>query len=354
MNTGTNFLSPMIPFETPPPNSPMAPSYHDNGTDPVNDIHSKQLLSYPGAVNGGLLVDGGNARSDLAFALDNIFNHPNLGPFIGKQLIQRLVTSNPTPGYVQRVASVFNDDGSAQHVRGNLGAVVKAILLDPEAHYGQWQNPETYGKLREPLLSLTHLWRAMGALHVCGQNVGNNLYDNPYRYTGYTTAGATSGSQFGGLDQAPLDAPTVFNWFKPGFIPAGEMTARGLLGPEFQLNNDSLIANTSNTFAGFYISFDIASPCVSSDVPFGNVKINHAADLALAGSANGGAADPADRLIDAYSKRFMSGQMSPFMRQTLLTYLNSIDSAWGADWKTQRINRALYLIFTSPEYMIQK
>jgi hypothetical protein len=83
-------------------------------------------------------------------------------------------------------------------------------------------------------------------------------------------------------------------------------------------------------------------------------KINRAQDAALAGSANGGPSDPATRLVDAYNLRFMSGQMSPFMRQVLLNTLNPIGIADGADWRAQRISRALLLILTSPEYMIQK
>src|SRR5581483_6384751 len=169
MNTGANFLTPMVAYDVAGQPRAGSPSYHDNGTDAVNDIPNKQLLSYPGVASNGIVPNNGTAASDLKFALDNIFNHPNVGPYIGKQLIQRLVTSNPSPAYVQRVANVFNNDGTG--TRGNLKAVVQAILLDPEARYGQWQSPDTYGKLREPLLALTHLWRGMGAQHVCGQNI---------------------------------------------------------------------------------------------------------------------------------------------------------------------------------------
>jgi uncharacterized protein (DUF1800 family) len=361
---GANFLRPMVAYESAPPNSPNAPSYHDNGTDPINDIANKQLLSYPGAANGGLLANGGTAASDLRFALDNIFHHPNVGPFICKQLIQRLVTSNPSPAYVARVATVFNNDGTG--TRGNLKAVVQAILLDPEARYGQWRNPDTFGKLREPLLTVTHYWRAMGAQHKCGQtnpangnNAAINYANQPYRYAGYGTAWNTNGTQYGGVAQASLDAFTVFNFFKPSFAPSGEIASRGLVAPEFQLQTDSIIANSNNTFAYWmlYNGQDLDEICDPNDI-FGDVKVPHARDVALAGSGNGGPADPADRLVDAYNKRFLSGQMSPFMRKTLLDVLNPIDSSWaypqGSDWRLQRIDRALYLIFTSPEYMIQK
>lgn len=328
-------------------------AFHDNGTH-ADDLHNKQLLAYTGAQNNGVLADGGTPANDLKFALDNIYNHPNVGPFISKQLIQRLVTSNPTPAYVQRVATVFNNNLTSAT---QLQEVVKAILLDPEARSGQWQAQATYGKLREPLLALTHFWRAMDARHTCGLSVPAAHYANqPYRYAGYSTAWNTDDSQYGsGVAQAPVNAPSVFNFFKPSYLPPGEMTTTSLRGPEFQLQTDSVIANTANGVNTRAYYFDVNTPCAPDD-DTGEVKVNHSRDLALAGSANGGPADPATRLVDAYNVRFMSGQMSPFMRQTLLAYLNPIDSTWGdaADWRLWRIQAALYLIFTSPEYMIQK
>jgi len=367
-DASANFLTPMVAYETRPPNETSTTynyNYHDNGTH-ADDIHNKQLLSYTGAVNGGVLTDGGTAASDLAFALDNIYNHPNIAPFISKQLIQRLVTSNPSPAYVQRVATVFNANRASAT---QLQAVVQSILLDSEARYGQWQTPDTYGKLREPLLTVTQFWRAMHAQHKCGVNVDQDNGDGTfthlryanqsYRYSG--NASYTEATQYGGVAQAPLDSFTVFNFFKPGFKPGGEMTTRNLLGPEFQLQTDSIIANSTNTFRYYtYGGYDLSHVCDTDDT-YGDVRVSHIQDLALAGSGQGGAADPSDRLVDAYSKRFMSGQMSPYMRKQLITYLNTIDHTWsdsndpnGSDWRFQRVYRALYLVLSSPEYMIQK
>ena len=354
-----DFTLQMIPFA----------EWHDNGTDPVNDIACKQLLQYAGAANsggcgganaGGVLSSGGTPATDLKFALDNIFNHPNVGPFIGKQLIQRLVTSNPTPAYVQRIANVFNDDGSAAHVRGNLQAVVQAILFDPEARDGQFQKPTTFGKLREPLLRMTHFWRAMGARHHCGQdNATTGHYASAYRYAGYSSTYGVDDTVYGnGVGQAPLYADSVFNFFKPGFMPPGEMTAVGLFGPEFQINTDTIVTNTTNNFAGKSWYLDLTDACDAGDT-IGDVAIDRTHDMGLAGSVNGGPGDPADKLVDAYNTRFMSGQMSPFMRQQLLTALNPVGSANYDDynfpnWQFERISKALLLIITSPEYMVQK
>ncbi len=364
-----DFRSPMIAFDKVDFPNVGDPSYHDNGTDLTNDVSNKQLLSYSGAVNGGVLADGGSAASDLQFAINNIYNHPNVGPFISKQLIQRLVTSNPSPAYVQRVATVFNNNRASST---QMKLVVQAILLDPEARLGQWQNPDTFGKLREPLLTLTHFWRAMGAKHMCGTDfvqhnsdgtTTNYKYHNqPNRYAGYSTVYGTNDVQYGvGVAQASMDALTVFNFFKPSFAPSGEIVAKGLVAPEFQLQTDSVIANTGNSATYRAYDLDIADACTDQGdttyPEFGDVKVNHAMDVSFAGSGNGGPSDPSNRLVDEYSKRFMSGQMSPFMRDQLISYLNQIDKNWvsdGSDWRLQRIYRALYLIFTSPEYMIQK
>lgn len=339
----TNFLQPMAAF----------PAFHDNGVG-ADALHNKQLLFYGTAQNLGVLTDGGSPASDLAFALDNIYNHPNVGPFISKQLIQRLVTSNPSPAYVERVAGVFDANRASAN---QLREVARAILLDPEARYGQWSKPDSYGKLREPLLALTHFWRAMDARHMCGTDAGRHFANQPYRYAGYSTGWGTADSQYGnGVAQAPLRSPSVFNFFKPSYLPPGEMTTQHQLGPEFQLQTESVIANTTNSYRGISFGYDTSDACDPGD-DIGEVKVNHSRDLALAGNGSGGVADPATRLVDAYNTRFMSGQMSPFMRQALLAYLNPIDSSWTdgvPDWRLWRIRTALYLITTSPEYMIQK
>jgi len=355
-----NFVN-CIPWWTYPEDwlTPMVPvaAYHDNGTGP-DDGGAKQLLLYPGAANGGLLPIGGTPQSDLAFALDNIYNHPNVGPFIVKQLIQRLVTSNPSPPYVQRVANVFNayrtDPAQLKHV-------VAAILLDSEARNGHVHpaTVESFGKVREPLLVLTHLWRSMGARHVCGTNTVGAQYDNPYRYAGYLTGWGVGGTQWQGIAQAPLDSPTVFNFFKPSFMPSGEMADNGWVAPELELETDAIIALTVNSLVGIYTRYDLEFvQCdTTPGVQYGEVAIDLSRDYALAGSANGGPGDPGDALVDAYNLRYLSGQMSPFMRTTLLNYLNQINSSWsqsGEDWRWYRVHRALSLVLTSPEYMVQK
>jgi uncharacterized protein (DUF1800 family) len=311
---------------------PMQPieEYHDNTSD-------KQLLKYDGvALSGGVLTHGGDAQTELTAALDNIFQHPNVGPFIALRLIQRLVTSNPSPPYVQRVAGAFNDDGSPQHVRGNLRAVVQAILLDPEARYGQWQNPATFGKLREPLLKITHLWRAMAAASGNGRNGSLAPYPPLEDWFG----------------EAPLRAPTVFNFFTPYFQQPGEVLAHGLASPEFQILTDTMVVATPNNlfhmvFCNYATSSNPDGDCYASD-DADTMQTNDSRDAALAAS------NPA-QLVDNYNLLFLSGQMSPFMKNVLVTRLNAISSGnRGASKGVLRVQHAQYLILNSPEYSVQK
>ncbi|WP_082081319.1 DUF1800 domain-containing protein [Methylocucumis oryzae] len=147
-------------------------------------------------INKKRIAENQTAEKELDIALNTLFNHPNVGPFIGLRLIQRLVTSNPSPEYIARVAKKFNDNGDG--VRGDMKAVIKAVLLDPEALGGVKVN-KRFGKLREPLLVLTHLWRAFDASTAEGTL--------PYYYPDYT------------IGQAPLSSPSVFNFFRPNFAP---------------------------------------------------------------------------------------------------------------------------------------
>lgn len=311
--------------DEPPWQEPMQPveAYHDS-TAP------KQLLKYDGvALANGILPPAG-AQAELDAALNNIFRHPNVGPFIARRLIQNLVTSNPSPAYIRRVAEAFRDNG--QGVRGDMKAVIRAVLLDVEARYGQWQQPERFGKLREPLLKFTHLWRAMNARSGNGR-IGN-LSTWPYLEER--------------IGQAPLRSPTVFNFFKPDYSRPGEIRSAGLRSPEFQILSDTLAVGTPNRlFYEVFCYYTGSDRCWDSDAP-DTLQLDLARDAPLAASDPGA-------LLDRYSLLFMSGQMSPFMRATLLTQLQQLTSQdYGNSLGRVRVQNALYLILNSPEYSIQK
>lgn len=311
--------------DEPPWQLPMQPveAYHDN-TSP------KQLLKYTGvALANGVLPPAG-AQAELDAALNNIFRHPNVGPFIARRLIQNLVTSNPSPAYIRRVAEAFRDNG--QGVRGDMKAVIRAVLLDVEARYGQWQQPERFGKLREPLLKFTHLWRAMAARSGNGR-IGN-LSTWPYLEER--------------IGQAPLRSPTVFNFFKPDYSRPGEIRSAGLRSPEFQILSDSLAVGTPNRlFYEVFCYYTGSERCWDSDAP-DTLQLNLARDAPLAVSDPGA-------LLDRYNLLFLSGQMSPFMRATLLAQLQQLTQQdYGNSLGRVRVQNALYLILNSPEYSIQK
>lgn len=297
-------------FDAPAWRTPMVayPAFHASAG-------SKQLLDYPGvALPGGVLPGSGSAQSDLDAALDNIFHHPNVGPFIARQLIQRLVTSNPSRGYVGRVAARFDNNGVG--VRGDMKAVVRAILLDREAR--QLGAHPHFGKVREPILRLTHLWRALDA----GTESGRIQSWDPDAYLG----------------QAPLRAPSVFNFFSPSYTPIGELSDLGLRAPELQIAT------------GFQLP--ITNDALGDAVYLGYIRGPQAGEEPVLDLDRDGplAANPA-ALLDRYDTLFFSGRMTSRTRQILLDHLNATPNGNGG---RNRVREALYLIVNSPEYTVQK
>jgi uncharacterized protein (TIGR03437 family) len=271
---------------------------------------SKKLL------DGVTLPAGQSGQKDLKDALDNIFNHPNVGPFIARQLIQRLVTSNPSPGYVYRVAQKFNDNGSG--VRGDMKAVIKAILTDYEARSLDVIGNQGYGKLREPILRLSHLLRAFNYSCSCGVFP---LYwmDSPEWAIG----------------QNPLRSPTVFNFFEPNYSHSGSIAAAGLHSPEFQITNDTSVIGISNfmryvVFEGF--KWEETKPLLP----------DYSAVLPLASNP--------PQLIDYLNTVMMAGGLSDRLKSSLVTEISKVP----ASRPEERVKEAVHLVITSPEYVIQK
>ncbi len=261
------------------------------------------------------IAAGGTAQADLKQALDALFNHPNVGPFIGRQLIQRLVTSQPSPAYVARVSAVFNNNGSG--VRGDLAAVVRSILLDAEARNTP---PAGFGKLREPLLRVAHWMRALGAQSASGQYLMAWELDS----TG----------------QRALHAPSVFGYFRPGYVPPNTgFAAAKATAPEFQIINESTVAswiNTAEAMAGNGLGWTGSAA---------DVSVDHAALGALADSGNLGA------LADRLNLLLLGGRMSPALRQAILDTASQVSP--GATAAAYRARAAVFLTLASPEYLTQ-
>ncbi len=281
---------------------PMAlyPSYHDTGEKAV--------------LNGVVIPAGQTGMQDLDAALDNIFNHPNVGPFIAIRLIQRLVTSNPSPAYIDRVASVFNNNGSG--IRGDLGAVVKAILLDDEARPDMPM--ELDGKIKEPLLRLTQLWRAYNATSQSGR------YPIVYIYI-----------VFG---QGPLQAPQVFNFFSPFYAPPGEIRDSGMVAPELEIATE--YQNTFVTNYMFLQTFQLNS--TNSNLDVDDVYINFESEMLLATDV--------DMLIDSVAGKLLAGEISTTLRNEIAGMLALIPETDTAT----RAAETIYFVVTSPEYAYQR
>ena len=252
----------------------------------------------------------------LDTALDTLFNHPNVGPFFAKQMIQRLVKSNPTPAYVARVAGIFNNNGSG--VRGDLKSVWKAILTDTEAR--TLPSDTTTGRLREPMVRWLQWARTFPVSSATG---AWQIYD-------------TSGGDWG-LGQSPLRSPSVFNYFRPGYVPPHTAIADANdVAPEFQLHNET-------TTAG-YINF-LASIIRDG---YGDVKPNYADAIALVTDSQ--------LLLDWLNLRFSANQISAATVALMKTALdaNAVTSTSTTDQKLDRICNAVLMVMACPEYLIQK
>jgi uncharacterized protein (DUF1800 family) len=280
------------------------PAFHDTG--------AKTLL------DGFVVPAGQTGVDDLRDALDNIFNHSNVGPFIAVRLIQRLVTSNPSPAYVSRVAGAFDDNGFG--VRGDLGAVVKAILLDDEAR--PTSVTEIDGKVKEPLLRLTQFWRSYDAASASGR------YPINYAYIV--------------LGQGALQSPSVFNFFSPFYAPPGEIRDNNLVAPELGIATEYLSTFITNYM--FYQTFlwNHATDPLGEGITEDTVLINYAEEVAIAGDANA--------LIDMVADKLLAGQLSDALRTEILGMLDRIP----ADQTLLRAAEAIYLAVTSPEFAYQR
>jgi hypothetical protein len=277
--------------------------------EPNHDTTSKTLL------NGLVLPAGQTAETDLKAALDDIFNHPNVGPFVGKQLIQHLVTSNPSPQYVSRVAAVFNDNGSG--VRGDMAAVVRAILLDSEARAGdngpQPVPPDTSGHLREPVFVVASILRGLGA----AVNDTNNL-------TGLAT----------NLGQQLFYPPSVFNYFAPSYLIPAEFTPNlTLTGPEFQLHSPSSAVARYN---------------LVNSIVYGNLGAGAVIDLTPFSSL----ANNPQQVADLIGQRFFYGLMPGTVNTELLRAMNAVMGTTAADMKALA-QAALYVALSSSYYSVE-
>jgi uncharacterized protein (DUF1800 family) len=259
------------------------------------------------------------APDALKIALDTLFNHPNNAPFICKQLIQRLVTSNPSPAYVARVAAVFANNGSG--VRGDLAYVLSAILMDDEARGPAGLTDVEYGKLREPMVRLVQWARTFGVTSTSGSwKIGDQ---------------SDAGSRLG---QSPLRAPSVFNFFRPGYVPPSTALTAGKVAPEFQLVNESSVGGYLNFMTGV----------VDTGFNSGDIKAAYTNELALVTDATA--------LVQRLNLLLCAGQLSAATQSLIVTALQAtpVTATSSATTQRNRVCAAVLMVMASAEYLIQK
>ncbi len=296
-----NYLSPMR----------ATPSEHDTS--------QKTLMQYQ--IANPIVPAGLTPEQDLERALNNIFNHPNVGPFIGKLLIQHLVTSNPSPAYVQRVASAFNDNGFGN--RGDMKAVITAILLDPEAR-GDFKTDPDYGKLREPFLFVVNLLRPFEPKSSNRTTLSDGVIN------GITV----------GLDQDVWNPPSVFNYYQPDFVVPNTT----VLGPEYGILTTGTTLKRPNFVNQMVFS-------TTGIVANNNINIPAGTSISMDRLMNMLTMDPsAGLLVDSLNKLMLHGAMSQSMRNSVMTAIQAVPS----NNPLKRVRTALYLVATSSQYQVQR
>ena len=307
-----------------------------------NDSHEpgpKQLLrGYSIAARNP--VDG---EADIRDALDNLFQHPNVGPFIGKYLIQRLVTANPSRGYVERVARAFNGESQYGTERGDMKALLKAILLDDEARSCTALNDDKFGMLREPFIRYLQLCRSFNI------SSENNVYRNAM--PNLTPA----------LGQRIFQSPSVFNFFQSNFQPFGPIEEAGLVAPVFQITNAQTLMGYMNALNQWIFRDNLVidwgpgypRPIEAGDVP----SLDFSAELQLV------ADEDLPALLDRLNLLLTHGQLSEYAQEQIIIAIQSIplnqaiDRPLGIDIETLRLLRvkmAVFLVMSSPEYLINR
>ena len=289
-----------------------------------HDDTQKNLLVYPGATS--VLPAGQGADQDLRMALDNIFNHPNVAPFISKLLIQQLVTSNPTPAYVRRVADVFSDQAGGGVDRGNLAKVVRAILLDPEARGNNKTDPD-YGHLKEPVIFTTNFLRALDARGAVRTTLSDGVINS-----------VTSN-----LDQDVFNPPSVFNYYPMDYsIPNTNLAA-----PEFAIMTTGTALKRPNLINQFVFNANGVGLTANNFAlaTTTGTSISWARYQPLAVSDPTGAL-----LVETLNRELLNGSMSADVRTQMVNAVQAVPSTNPL----KRTQTALYLLLTSSQYQVQR
>jgi uncharacterized protein (DUF1800 family) len=296
----------------------------------------KRLINYPQhhsssekRIVGGVVIPANTSGpQSLKIALDTLFNHPNMGPMFGTHLIKRFVTSNPSPAYVARVTAAFNNNG--QGVRGDMKAVIRAVLLDPEARDAAKASDPNWGKLREPMIRYANFMRAFNVQAPSGKYKIWNLENT-----------------VSSIGQNPLRAPSVFNWYTENYAPPGDILARGMVAPEFAITHETTTTGYTNFMVG---TAERQTAWWRENVAkkWGPVTdylgADYAAEMSLASNPTA--------LVDRLNLVLAQGRMSAATRKTIVDALNTIPAS--ADSGHRRVAAAVALTLVSPDFIVQK
>ena len=309
---------------------------NDNASLPMTMYEHLHEPGQKRLLNGLVVPAGQPGLKDINDAMDNLFNHPNVGPFISRLLIQRLVKSQPSSAYIARVATTFNNNGSG--VRGDMKAVVKAILLDDEARNTTFINDPTHGMLREPFVRYTQLCRAFEAKNVEGENLFyNSAWEQEIR-----------------LGQYPFASPSVFNFFSPDFKPLGPLEQAQVTAPEFQIMTSVTTVSVVNLWEDAILHDELMNipegvDPEESDVRDKRPNISYVTlDLTPYESME----DDTNELIEHLDLLLTYGTLSNEMYTIINTALTGLHNR-GADWD-EVVRFAIYLFVNCPDYTILK
>jgi len=287
-------------------------------------------------LNGLVVPTGQTGMQDIDAAIDNLFDHDNVGPFISKRLIQFLVRSNPSPGYISRVTAAFNNNGNG--VKGDMKAVVKAILLDAEARScASLEDPKS-GKLKEPIIRVAQFVKAFDTENVSGRYWHVDLW--------------RSGDY---LKQAVMHAPSVFNFFQPDFVPNGIIAQNNMVAPEFKIvdSNTGLAYMNMIDDSLIWSSLWCAGTASTDEVwvytgPDDEVSIDLNDEMNILTTQGWGA------MIDRLNIILCQGQLSNASKSTIVNAMTQIENNWGGIDPYFGVLYTIYFVMSSPDYVITK
>jgi len=272
-----------------------------------------------------IIPSGQTGMQDIDQAINILFNHPNVGPFMAKRMIQRMVKSNPSPAYIARVATAFNGSGSTP--RGDMKAFIKAILLDPEARNRSAMNAADAGMLRPPLLRALQYARSMELI-----SSGNRFWHNGFDILNE-------------LGHHVLGSPTVFNFYPSDFQPNGPVAAQNMEAPEFKIHNSSTAVNWVNK-VHHWTFWDFLFYSWEGDSGDMGTKVNYAQYVALS--------DDPEKMMNELDIILTHGQLTDATKATIRQAIKDLKWPWNEDWRRHRVNMMIYLIMISPDYTIIK